>query len=299
MSDPYMYTSSAFQPTPYLNYSPYAPVHSPFIPPTTFPSSPLPPASPYLAPTTTYPQTYDGSYDDTYYPPRSRRLSWHAGMASSPYLQQIESPYRSRRRSFSNMWGDTTQFLPWAYPHHGTAPHFEVHPLLNADAPFPGFHFNLASPTFSPMRAIGPGQYVLISPEELCQPATNPPICRMRLTHDSIPLWPIDLELRYDEYQAVTRTPITVGDVLYMIYSSLRRQITHHDWYQLSDSKQDAISRAYHRRCRSVPSTGNLEVSQGVRRVDYLKDKYMFRGLIRARDGDGFFHWRFVTERRY
>ena len=141
----------------------------------------------------------------------------------------------------------------------------------------------------------------MLSQEELRQPATNPPITRMRITHQSIRQWPIDLKLQYDEYQmgSGTQTPITVGDVLYMIHTSLRRQITHDDWYRLSNFKHDAVTQAYYRRCRSVPSMQTLETRQGVKRVDYLKEKYMFAGLIKAFDEDGLFHWKMITERAY
>jgi len=302
MSGPYVYTPAAFQPTPHLSHTPHTPARSPFIPPSTFPPSPLPPTSPYLGPTTTYPQTYGESYGDTHRRPLSRRPSWHAGTTSSPYIQQIELPYRSRRRSFSNFWGNITNFLPWAYPHHGSSPHIDLHPLLKGDPSYPGFYFNLSSPTFSPMRRIGPVEAVLLSPVELRQPATNPPITRMRITHHSIPQWPIDLKLQYDGYQTASeaQNPITVGDVLYLIYTSLLRQITHHDWYQLSSVKHDAVTRAYYRRCRRhVPSTETSEAQQGVKRVDYLKEKYIFAGLIRAPDEDGFFHWKLITERSH
>ena len=295
MSDPYHYTPAAFQPTPYLNHSPYAPSRSPFIPSTTFPSSPLPPTSPYLGPTTAYPQAYGEYSGDTYRRPLSRRPSWHAGMESSPYTQQTELPYRSRRSSFSNFRENINNLLP------GSSPHIELHPLLNGDPPHPGLYFNLSSPTFSPMRRIGRGESIMLSQEELRQPATNPPITRMRITHQSIRQWPIDLKLQYDEYQmgSGTQTPITVGDVLYMIHTSLRRQITHDDWYRLSNFKHDAVTQAYYRRCRSVPSMQTLETRQGVKRVDYLKEKYMFAGLIKAFDEDGLFHWKMITERAY
>lgn len=298
MSAPYVYTPPAFQPTQYLHYSPYAP-RSPFLPPhAAFPPSPHYPPSPFLPSTTPYsPPFAELPPEDGYWPPRPRRPSWHAGQPPSPYIQPRDSPYPSRRRSFgAYQWGNT-QFLPWAYPYQGPCPRFEIHPLLNGEVPNSGLYFNLASPTFALMRYIGPSQAVIISPEELNLPATNPPITRMRITHDAIPDWPIDLELRYDEYPitAGPPPPITLGDILYMIHSSLHRQITHHDWNKLSDSEQTAVARAYTRRYKNVPSTAELEASQGVKRVDYLRERYIFKGLIKAPDEDGFFHWRMIT----
>ena len=43
----------------------------------------------------------------------------------------------------------------------------------------------------------------------------------------------------------------------------------------------------------------DLETTQGVKRVDYLKEKYIFRGLVKAHDEEGFFHWRLITERPF
>lgn len=293
MSGPYVYEPPAFQPTPYLSYSPYAP-RSPFIPTGSLPTSH--PPSPYLGPIP-FPSSYRGSYDDGYWPPRPRRPSWHAEMQPSPFLHTPEIPYRTRTRSFGSMWpGSTAQFSPWTYPFQGSTATFEIHSLLNGEIPATNLFFDLSSPTFTPMRSIGPGQTVMISPEELNQPATNPPITKMRITHDAIPQWPIDIKLQYDELQVtVMPPPITLGDVLYMTHSSMRRQISHQDWAKLSDSRHDAVARAYTRRYRRVPSFAEVEASQGVKRVDYLEERFLFKGLIRMNDEDGFFHWKMIT----
>jgi hypothetical protein len=136
----------------------------------------------------------------------------------------------------------------------------------------------------------------LISTDELHEPATYPPLARMRISHDAIPQWPIDLEFHYDGCTAPTvPRSITLGDVLYMIHSSLHRQITQQDWARLSPSEETAIARAYStRRCRSVLSSASVVASQGVKRIDYLREKHMFRGLIKTHDEDGFYHWRLV-----
>ncbi|KAL4064708.1 hypothetical protein V8B97DRAFT_1987251 [Scleroderma yunnanense] len=297
MSGPYVYTPQTYQPTSYLSYSPYAP-RSPFIPAGSFPSSPLHPPSPYLGPAMPFPSSFGESYDDGYWPPRPRRPSWHAGMQPSPFLQTPGIPYRTRTRSFGSMWpGDAVQLSPWAYPYQSGTSAFEIHPLLNGEMPPTNFLFDMSLPTFMPIRFIGPGpgQSIVIC-EELSQPATNPPITRMRITHDAIPQWPIDIKLQYDEIQmAAMPPPITLGDVLYMIHFSMRRQISHHDWAKLSDSQHDAIALAYTRRYRRVSSFAEVEASQGVKRIDYLEDRFIFKGLIRMNDEDGFFHWKMTT----
>ncbi|KIJ11715.1 hypothetical protein PAXINDRAFT_137738 [Paxillus involutus ATCC 200175] len=293
MSSPYVYTPAAFEPTPFLGYGTYT-QRSPFIPPAAlYPSSPYAPPSPYLGGGPSTPQ--GAYYDDSYWnpPPRARRPSWHAGMEPSPFLQPPMTPGGNRRRSFGDgyrPWEDPAQLYP------GASTHFQIHPLLNGEAPRSNFYFDLASPTFTPMRWIGQGQSALISSDELRQPATYPSVTRMRISHDAIHKWPIDIQYQHDAYSSYTaQLPITLGDVLYMIHSSLHRQITQHDWAQLSLSEETDIARAYTRRCRSVPSSADMVASQGVKRVDFLREKHIFRGLIRTHDEDGFYHWRLIT----
>ncbi|KAG6332794.1 hypothetical protein ID866_6296 [Astraeus odoratus] len=291
MASEYVYTPPAavFQPAPYLNYSPYLP-HSPFFPPASaVPASPLPPASPYLGSFT--PPLSPDDHIDWFSPHRIRRPSWHAGIPPSPFLQPPGTPFRQRRRSFCTSydpWDDRDHHLPWE------TTHVQLHPFLNGEALYPGFYFDLASAIFSPLLVIGPGQFVPVSQEELLQPATYPPIPRMLITHDDIPQWPIAVELHHQGY-GVPPAPISVGDVLFIVHATLRRQISPYDWARLSLSEQTAVARAYTRRYTSAPSTAEVEADQGVRRVDFLGNRHVFRGLIRAYGGDEFMRWRMIT----
>ncbi|KAF9232434.1 hypothetical protein BU15DRAFT_55039 [Melanogaster broomeanus] len=155
-------------------------------------------------------------------------------------------------------------------------------------------YFDLASPSFSPLW-IGPGQTAPITPDELREPAVDPSITRMRISHDAIPDWPVVIQYPDNCTANITPFHITLGEVLYLIHSSLHTQITHQDWARLSMSEETAIARAYTRRCKSVPSTAKEQASQGVRRIDYLRGKHIFRGLIRTHDEDGFYHWKLIT----
>ncbi|KAF8124593.1 hypothetical protein EV363DRAFT_1354028 [Boletus edulis] len=289
MSGPFVYTPLAFEPTPLLGYGPYM-QRSPFIPPAAlFPSSPYPPSSPYLRPTTPVGAPFNNPYWSP--PPRARRPSWHGGLPPSPFLAAPSST-NIRRRSFGGGFRPWEPASPWA----GTSSYFQIHPLLNGETPSVEFNFDLASPSFSPFFWVGPGQTAMISADELRESATYPPLTRMRITHDAIKEWPIDLEFHDDGYTDPTaHPPITLGDVLYLIHSSLHRQVTHEDWARLSVSKETEIARAYTRRYRSVPSSAQVEASRGVKRVDYLLDKHIFRGLIRSHDEDGFYRWKLIT----
>jgi len=284
MSGPYVYTQPIYEPPPYYTH-PYTPQRSPFIPPLNlFPPSP---SSPYAE--------LPGTPHTSYYPDGYRRRrppSWHGGMPAAPpspsFLGVPLAPSHTRRHSFGN--GNRP---PW--PYQASPQHFQIHPLLNGEAYGSEFYFDIANPAFAPLRRVGPNHTTMVSVEELREPATFPTITRMRITHDAIPQWPIDLELVHGEYDISGALPITVGDVLWLIHSSLHRQISHSDWAQLSQSEETAIARAYTRRYRSIPSSAQLEASQGVKRIDYLMDRHVFRGLVRAPDEDGFSHWRLLT----
>ncbi|KAI6045282.1 hypothetical protein EDC04DRAFT_2637004 [Pisolithus marmoratus] len=296
MASPYLHSPVAFQPTPYLNYTPYEP-STPFIPPATaFVPSHVSMGSPYMR---SYTPIGDPYYDDTAwnYPYRSRAYSWSGGMPPSPFLQSSWLPYGHRRHSFGGMyspWNGSVSYSHLGYQ-GGTHYYYRLHPLLDGQSTLTDLYFDLSSPTFSPMRVLGTGQFILISAGELGQAATTPSTTKMRIIHDSIPQWPIDVELRYNEYIGGATLPITVGDVLYMIYHSLRRPISHADWAMLNPWKRTAISHAYTRRYSSVPQMAQLEAVSGVRRVDYLRDRHIFRGLVKTYDIDGPWCWKMIS----
>ena len=298
MSSPYTDSPVASHPTWYLNYNPNPP-GTPFIPPVSLPSSPGLSTPPCIRPSTPYDTPY-AAYG-VHRP--LRRLSWHAGIPPSPSLQPLDTPFRYRRHSFRWPYDTSDHSVHdfyWTYPSTSLSPspspRFHIHSLLTREASFAGFYFNLASPTVLPLRFIGPGRrFAVISPHELHQPATDPPITRMRISHDVIPQWPIDIGLLSVESGVDTIHPITVGDVLYMVHASLGRKITHRDWDNLTISEQTEIACTYTQRYTNTPSTIEVEALQGVRRVDYLGEKYVFRGLVRVHDEDGLFRWKLIT----
>lgn len=285
MSAQYVYQPQTYEPSPYYIH-PHTPQRSPFIPPSnTFPSSPYTPPSPYIGlPGTSYPPHYPDGYH------RQRRPSWHAAAPPSPSFLGIplSAAGHNRRHSFGHVNRS-------AWPYSPSPQQFQIHPFLNGETYGSDLYFDIANPAFAPMRRASPTQSVMLSVDELREPATFPTITSMRITHDFIPWWPIDLQYVHGEYDAGNQLPLTVGDVLWMIHSSLHRQISHQDWARLSQSEETAIARAYTRRYRSIPSSAEFEASQGVKRVDYLMDRHVFRGLVRSSDQDGFYHWKLLT----
>ncbi|KAJ8483017.1 hypothetical protein ONZ51_g4983 [Trametes cubensis] len=279
MSAPYGY-QQFYYPTPYI----YPYVHqayvSPFIPPVTLPASPqLPPRDERRV-----------HWDDEPYV-RPRRPSWHGGLAPPPTTVPFPSPpvmvtalppmvpvaaqpqpyYTHYRRASDSClppaawvsYPALVQPVAFQSPFQSAPPSPAINPLLNGEnAGGPMLLFDLSLNTFSPQRITSGGQKTgtPLTLEELREPATYPS----------------------------TTPPITVYDVLMAIHRTVQRQISHVDWARLSQSDMRAISAAYTRRCRTFPSAAAFEEAQGVRRVDYLRDNYMFRGLVRANSKDGF-----------
>jgi len=179
--------------------------------------------------------------------------------------------------------------VPTGYPVPAQPAPFHIHPFLNGEIPRSDFIFNLPSRSFSPSRFVGLGQTAPLSPEELSQPATYPPISHLTITCDAIPQWPI--QLAYNTYTntapitlGYSPPPITLGDILGAIHKFLHTRITHADWAQLNTNDEIAVARAYTKRCRSSPHTEDLQRTQGVKRVDFLLERVWFKGLLRDRD---------------
>jgi len=327
MSGPYVYNPhpsySNYIPSGYVNANYQTPQHSPFIP-----SATLYPSSPYSNPTSvagspqipalslappgspnTVPFPYEPAWDPNVYnvPLRQRRPSYHGDFIppTSPFITetyQLEpDPYsRDRRRSFGGGyyqpgWSPSAFTTPIAPP---TSPSgFMLHPWLNADVWREEFALDLAARDFRPLQINGAGQARPCPPEYLSQPATHPPITRLRIVSDLLPDWPIDIA--YTPYYvggssttpAVwtpgfgvdttgTQPPITFSDVLIAIHRNLHTRITHSDFNRLSLAQERAVTKAYTKRCRAAGSFETAERAQGVKRVDYLLDRRWFRGCM-------------------
>ena len=154
-----------------------------------------------------------------------------------------------------------------------------VHPLLDGDGGNTNdLRFDLSSPIFAPQRWTGRStaeMFVLLSGEELAQRATQPPISGLRIICDMIPQWPIDLFLPQMQYAQL-------HDVLLAIFRALHKRITHVDWVALNTEEAHAITRAFQTRCASCGSAELAAIARndGVKRVDYLREKIWFRGLV-------------------
>ena len=106
--------------------------------------------------------------------------------------------------------------------------------------------------------------------------ALNPPPLRMRITHPLLP-WTIFVAAGHSEV-------VTVGHLLHTIHAELSHQVYHRDFWNdaMTEEYRKHIYEAWETRCG-----GNRTVAeQGIRRMDFLGDQYIFAGLRRIGDGE-------------
>ncbi|KAJ7672930.1 hypothetical protein B0H17DRAFT_1208506 [Mycena rosella] len=99
-------------------------------------------------------------------------------------------------------------------------------------------------------------------PAEISEPAVHPPLTSLRILHPRIPFWPVDLALPADV--AAAGPPfISLGDMLEALSGEAGRS---------------GVPPA-HLRDQKV-----VERNQGVKRVDFLRRKIVFKGLVQEPD---------------
>ncbi|KAF5366198.1 hypothetical protein D9758_005783 [Tetrapyrgos nigripes] len=320
MSGPYVYvpqhnayTHSDYAPAAYTPASPFIPSASLYHSPYTDANIPLP-DSPNMNSAPLFPSSLNVPNTSVF---RPRRLSWHGDRVFPSYysptpaypnipLPDTSDPYdlpHRRRHSFSypsfpyspalSTWDPYAPSIEPLYPSQ-----LHIHPWLNAQTWTGEFLLNLADAQFNPMQLIGPGMPQSARLDILSQPATYPPLNRLRIVCSLIPDWPIDLRhhldlrpiadgpasgmISFDTSGTGLQPPILLRDVLIQIHRTLHTRITHGDWAKLSSSEETAVSKAYRRRCKALGSVEAMqaELAQGVKRVDYLLHKVWFRGCV-------------------
>lgn len=120
---------------------------------------------------------------------------------------------------------------------------------------------------------------------DLMKPSTNPPTLFMRLYHTRLP-WYIDVvPLGNGSY-------VTLDDVFMTICQFLAGPIRNEDYYndELDAEDKEQLRLAWETRCNS-----KKERMEGVKRVDFLREKHMFLGLARGKNG----MWQLRTGKDY
>ncbi|KAJ7125527.1 hypothetical protein C8R43DRAFT_1030416 [Mycena crocata] len=262
---------------------------------------------------------YDSAYTASWAPlsNRQRTISWNAPAPppGSPFLQPAAPPaflhsqsaYFTPGHKRSHSWGAANAPPPpsWvnsANPYLANASppptQKQIHPWLNGDVPSSIFFLDLAPTQFAPQRlaTVSPPQGTPLSGAEIREPAFHPPITSLRILHPRLPFWPVDLELPAELASTPgAQTPISLGDVLVALHRALHERIAHADWETLSAPDQAAVTKAFTQRCRAeAVRSGALpaqlrdrevvERNQGVKRVDFLLGKTVFKGVVRSRE---------------
>ncbi|KAJ7253120.1 hypothetical protein C8J57DRAFT_1348850 [Mycena rebaudengoi] len=243
---------------------------------------------------------------------RQRTTSWHgpAPALGSPFLQPAVPAFlQAQSQSYGapghrrhHSWGNANAPPPPAWlnnanpylnPSAPLAP-MQIHPWLNGDSPSPVFHFDLGPAIFAPLRLVStnPPKSAILGAAEIREPAFHPPLTSLRILNPRIPFWPVDLSLPED-IPAAHAPPITLGDVLVALHRTLHERISHADWATLNAEQEVAVTRAFTSRCRGEAVRSGVppaklrdrevaERGQGVKRIDFLLGKTVFKGLVRA-----------------
>ncbi|KAH8110103.1 hypothetical protein DFH11DRAFT_1623600 [Phellopilus nigrolimitatus] len=107
---------------------------------------------------------------------------------------------------------------------------------------------------------------------ELQEGALNPPPLRLRLTHPLLP-WTVHVAAGPGEV-------ITIAHLLWSLHAALDRPVRQGDFWNpdISEDDRKVIHGAWMARCGGDQAVA----AQGVKRVDYLGDRYVFEGLKRT-----------------
>ena len=159
------------------------------------------------------------------------------------------------------------------------APRRRLHPLLDEE----GYVFmDLSLHKFNPLTpsaSSGSRKLIPIHEGYMTQVASSPKVTEMNV---------ICAEFgKFMEPWIIKVKPgrtIEVGDVLYSIYKSLQKPVTHAEWAKLNEEEVVLASRMYTRRVRKA----DYEKVNGVRRVDLLGDKFWFGGIQGVNERDPF-----------
>lgn len=189
-----------------------------------------------------------------------------------------------------------------SYPTTAPPQRVQLHPLINGDSLRQDLILDLSMPTVRALvRSPNPNSaYSPVHRAYLSQPAVIPPTSHLKITYPEFSQY---AEAAANGW-AVTvgpgsgggasgGPPVTVEDVLKALHSSLRAPVSQIEWSRVSSAAKLDIAEAYTRRCRAAGSAAGgssaeleRELGQGVRRIDFLRNKCLFAGLQRQRDDD-------------
>jgi hypothetical protein len=116
--------------------------------------------------------------------------------------------------------------------------------------------------------------------DDMDHSVTRPATQYMRIYHPRLP-WYIEIRANGAPY-------ISLANFFQQLFAAMNKPISKHDFYnnELDDEDRDLLTHAYLGRCRSEE-----EKMEGVKRVDFLRGKSEWMGLMPGKNG----MWRLKT----
>ncbi|EKM75317.1 hypothetical protein AGABI1DRAFT_64678 [Agaricus bisporus var. burnettii JB137-S8] len=119
---------------------------------------------------------------------------------------------------------------------------------------------------------------------ELAEAATKPPLPQLFIKCPELFPWTITVE------PSLPGSHVTVEDVFRTLYRELRPSVSPNEYEALTHTRKLAVGKAYHERCQRIADhqLQAREQSRGIRKVDFLQDMIIFKGLSLHTDRN---HW--------
>jgi len=172
-------------------------------------------------------------------------------------------------------------------PPKPSVPKFHIHQLLKSDNPH--LLLDLTQPRCTPLTPNGRHGVIPVHPAYLAQAATYPELPKITITcPDTAPFekeWAITVEP--SAFSLSDQAGVTVSDILASVHQGLQTAVTHAEWAKISEKDVYEVSMAFTRRCRALGPDFEKERIQGVKRCDFLRDKFVLTGLSQVKSGDG------------
>jgi len=197
-------------------------------------------------------------------PKTSPQSGWQSDISHSRQKEGILKSYRKKTtrksppESSSPSVGCQVNSLISYHPHR---------PLLIMDLSKPLTKIRLGGDMPLPIRDI-----------DLDQLATSSALSTMRIQCDLFS-WPINVK-------ATKKSGITHRDVIITVRDALYMNITQKEWSSIKDPQREWVKQAFERRCRNSDDLYAVERQRGLRRIDTLTEKTIWKG-ISSRDGSG------------
>ncbi|CCM02164.1 uncharacterized protein FIBRA_04242 [Fibroporia radiculosa] len=147
----------------------------------------------------------------------------------------------------------------------------KLHPFLRYTGSAPSMHYDLRQhPLMVRFRSIDRP----VNEYDLTRFVCEPPQVFMRLYCARFP-WYIDVDSK-------NPTGVTLHELFSAIYVTMMTPISQADYWnnEMDESVRERIARAWSERCDNQE-----ERNKGVRRVDFLMERFVFEGLFRGKDG--------------